>query len=157
MLAAFLAAALLILSSGVGCTPRQDAVRPPSTEPLTRARVKIATITDPFTPTNPFNRPAIGTRLVAVRVTIENSSAEELVVEPARWIKVLTRQGAVIDAATMVGEPDDISAGGSSLGRLAPAQQLDGLLFFEIPTGDDMKALRWHDDLQPPQSSDIPL
>lgn len=129
----------------------------PGTEPLRRFSISAAKAADPLIPGDPFNKPAVGTRYVAVRVTIRNSSGSDLTVEPARWIHAVTGNGATLDPAVLTAQPDDISAGGPTRGLLAPGGEISGLLIYEVPGGDGVAHLRYEDDLDPRQAAEIPV
>lgn len=153
--------ATLLITSALGllaCSdsaPRQATA--PGTEPLRRFAISAAKAADPLIPADSFNKPAVGTRYVAVRVTIRNLSSRDLTAEPARWIRAVTGNGATLDAAVLTAQPDDISAGGPTRGLLAPDGEISGLLIYEVPGGDGIAFLRYEDDLDPRQAAEIPL
>lgn len=153
------AATVMILLPALGLvacsdsTPKQAIA--PGTEPLRRFTISAARAADPLIPADAFNKPAVGTRYVAVQVTVRNSSGRDLTVEPARWISAVTANGATIKAAVLTAQPDDISAGGPARGLLAPGGEISGLLIYEIPGGDGIAFLRYEDDLDPRQAGEI--
>lgn len=154
-------AALMLLLAASGLVACSDSapqrVIAPGTEPLSRFTITAVKAADPLIPADSFNKPAVGTRYVAVRVAIRNSSSRDLTAEPARWIHAVTGNGATLDAAVLTAQPDDISAGGPTLGRLAPGGEISGLLTYEVPGGDGIAFLRYEDDLEPRQSGEIQL
>lgn len=152
-LVVFAAALIGAAVTGSACTSAP--APPPTAEPLTRVSITALTQTDPFTPADAFNRPAVGTRYVAVQIAIKAN--EKLTVAPARWIRAETRSGSLLNAAVVASQPGDISAGGENLGRMAAGETLSGLLIYEVPLGDLIVALLYHDDLVPPQRERIPL
>ncbi|RIK10261.1 MAG: hypothetical protein DCC49_03770 [Acidobacteria bacterium] len=157
---ALLATVVLIVSASAlaACSdsaPRQ--ATPPGAEPLHRFTISASRAADPLVPADPFNKPAVGTRYVAVRLTIRNATNRDLTVEPARWIRAVTGNGAALDAAVLTAQPDDISAGGPTRGLIAPGGEISGLLIYEVPGGDGIAHLRYEDDLEPRERGDVSL
>ncbi len=103
--------------------------------------IAVSKVDDPFQPADPFNAPPAASRYVAVHLRISNVSALTQTVEPAVDFKIIGALGISYDVAVVVAQPGDISAGGPSLGVLAPGSELEGLLPFVIPISDSPRLL----------------
>lgn len=110
--------------------------RSPGADDFSSLRFSVVEVVDPYESRNPLNQPPAGTRHVALRLGISNVSEATVTVEPAVDFALETERRATLEPATLVDEPEDISAGGPRLGVLAPGEQLTGLLFFDVPLGD---------------------
>lgn len=149
---------LLLITASAGCTKSQTA--PTTTlagSPLKRFAITASPSTDPFAPADGFNKPAVGTRFVAVQITIKNTGTAKATVEPARWIKGVTKSGSVIEPAVITSQPGDISAGGPKMGILEPGEELTGIMVFEVPVADSISSLKYRDDLVPPETAQIQI
>lgn len=159
LLRSLLVSLMLMSTSGLtNCSdsaPKQLAA--PGAEPLSRFTISATKVADPLIPADPFNKPAVGTRYVAVRVTIRNATNHDLTAEPGKWIYAVTGNGATLDPAVVTAQPEDISSGGPSLGLVAPGGEISGLLIYEVPGGDSIASLRYEDDLDPRQAAEISL
>ncbi len=131
-------AAVVLLS--VSCSRKADMTgsAPRSEGPFT---VLVESVIDPLEPVDPFNQPAAGSRYLALRLSITNRTSQTETIEPAVDFSLVGRLGSTYRVAVLVAQPEDISAGGETLGILGPHQKIQGILPFEVPVSDDPVAL----------------
>ncbi len=135
-----LAVILLAVLLSASCSQEAD---PPGAVPRSEGpfSVLVESVIDPLEPADPFNKPAAGSRYLAVRISITNHSSQTEVIEPAVDFSLVGRLGSTYRVAVLVSQPEDISAGGETLGMLGPDQRIQGILPFEVPVSDEPAAL----------------
>ena len=91
--------------------------------------VKVLSMKDPYKSTNSFDKPAKGTRYIAIDTQVTNTGSEPRTVSSLACFDVADATGQQYTMSLVVGAPKPPD------GELAPGKLLRGTLVYEIPTG----------------------
>lgn len=107
-----------------------------------RVRVTATQVGDPVTSTNSFDKPARGSRFVAVQFEVDNVGQAVYSYAPENGAVLIDDQGQTFNATIFGGNPSLGPTFASPL-KVLPGSSALGVIVFEVPTGSKLAAVQF--------------